>query len=95
MSITVEDVRYIAELARLAFSTDEEERLVRELNDVLGYVEKLNELDTSAVPPMSHVLDLYNVFRDDRVEERISREEALSRGPDTDEAFFRVPKVIE
>lgn len=95
MSVTREDVRYIAELARLRFSEEEEERLARELNEILNYMEKLNELDTDAVPPMSHVLDLHNVFREDQVQERISREDALSKGPDADDAFFRVPKVIE
>ena len=95
MSITTRDVRYIAELARLSFTPDEEERLARELNDVLAYMEKLNELDTSAVPPMSHVLDLYNVFREDDVRHRVDREKALRAGPDADDAYFRVPKIIE
>lgn len=95
MSISREEVRYIAELARLTFTPDEEERLAEEMNAILSYMEKLNELDTAAVPPMSHVLDLTNVFREDRVEQRISREEALRGAPDADEAYFRVPKVIE
>ena len=95
MSITTRDVRYIAELARLSFTAEEEERLARELNDVLSYMEKLNELDTSAVPPMSHVLDLYNVFREDDVRHRVEREQALQSGPDADDAYFRVPKIIE
>lgn len=95
MSITVEEVRYIAELARLRFEPEEEERLARQMSDILAYMEKLNELDTAAIPPMSHVLDLYNVFRDDAVEQRISREEALSNAPDADGEYFRVPKVIE
>lgn len=95
MSVSVNDVRYIASLARLRFEPEEEERLAREMNTILGYMEKLTELDTRAVPPMSHVLDLHNVFRADHVEKRIDRDQALACGPDTDEAYFRVPKVID
>jgi len=93
--ITVSEVRYIARLARLQFTPAEEERLAREMSEILEYMDKLNELDTEAIPPMSHVLDLVNVLREDRVEQRISREEALSNAPDADDAYFRVPKVIE
>lgn len=95
MAISVEDVRYIAELARLRFSEDEEERLAHEMSVILDYMEKLGELDTTGVPPMAHVLDLENVFREDRAEARISREEALQNAPDADGTYFRVPKVIE
>jgi aspartyl-tRNA(Asn)/glutamyl-tRNA(Gln) amidotransferase subunit C len=93
--ITVNEVRYIADLARLQFSEAEEERMARELTRILDYIEKLDELDTEDVPPMSHVLDLYDVFRKDVVEQRISHEEALKNAPDADEDYFRVPKVIE
>jgi len=93
--VTIEQVRYIASLARLRFTDEEEERLATEMNDILGYVVKLDELDTSGVQPMSHVLDLHNVFRDDVVEARISREEALKNAPDADSVYIRAPKVIE
>ncbi len=95
MSVSIEQVRYIASLARLRFTEKEEKRLAEQMNDVLGYVEKLDELDTSGVEPMSHVLDLYNVFREDVAESRISREEALKNAPDADDAYIRAPKVIE
>lgn len=95
MSVTIEEVRYIAKLARLRFSDAEEERLAKQLSAVLEYMEKLNELDTSDVPPMSHVLDLHNVARSDAVKHRISRDEALKNAPDADDAYFRVPKVID
>ena len=95
MAISVEDVRYIAGLARLSFSEEEEERLAHEMSAILDYMEQLNELDTTGVPPMAHVLDLENVFRDDRAEARISREEALQNAPDADGTYFRVPKVIK
>ena len=95
MSVTLAQVRYIATLARLRFTEEEESRLAEEMNEILGYVEKLNELDTSGVPPMSHVLDLHNVVRDDVAESRISRDEALKNAPDADSAYIRAPKVIE
>lgn len=95
MAVSVEEVRYIASLARLRFTDEEEKRLARQLSDVLDYVEKLDELDTIGVPPMSHVLDLLNVLRDDEVEQRISREDALKNAPGADDSYFRVPKVID
>lgn len=95
MSVSIEEVRYIASLARLSFTAEEEARLAEQLSKVLGYVEKLNELDTSDVSPMSHVLDLHNVFRKDVVGPRISREDGLKNAPDADGTYFRVPKVID
>ncbi len=95
MAISVEEVRYIAALARLRFSEDQEQRLAQQMSQMLDYVDKLNELDTTGVPPMSHVLDVYNVFRDDVPQQRITREDALRNAPDADNAYFRVPKVIE
>ncbi|MEX0600613.1 MAG: Asp-tRNA(Asn)/Glu-tRNA(Gln) amidotransferase subunit GatC [Rhodothermales bacterium] len=95
MAVTVDEVKYIASLARLRFTDEEERRLAGQMSEILDYVDKLNELDTSAVPPMSHVLDLYNVTRDDEVEQRITRDEALENAPDADSEYFRAPKVIE
>lgn len=95
MSVSRHDVRHVAELARLDFSEEEEKQMADELSRILGYVDKLNELDTSGVPPMSHVLDVTNVFRPDEVKERIDREDALAAGPDADGEFFRVPQVLE
>ncbi len=95
MALSVEEVRYMAGLARLRFSEEEEARLARQMSSILDYMTKLNELDTTGVPPMSHVLDLYNVFRGDDVEQRITREAALGAAPGADSDYFRVPKVIE
>lgn len=95
MAVTVKEVKYIASLARLRFTDEQERRLAGQMSEILDYVEKLNELDTSAVPPMSHVLDLYNVTRKDEVEQRITRDEALENAPDADSEYFRAPKVIE
>jgi aspartyl-tRNA(Asn)/glutamyl-tRNA(Gln) amidotransferase subunit C len=95
MSVSKDDVHYIAELARLRFTDEEEENMAEQLSGVLDYMEKLDELDTEDVPPMSHVLDITNVFRDDSPEQRISREEALGNAPDADHSYFRVPRVID
>ncbi len=95
MAISVDEVRYIASLARLRFSEEEERHLAGQMSELLDYMEKLNELDTTDVPPMSHVLDLYNVVRDDVARQRITPEEALRNAPDADADYFRVPKVIE
>ena len=69
--------------------------MAQQMSSILDYMAKLNELDTEHVPPMSHVLDLNNVFREDVVETRITREEALRNAPESDGEYFRVPKVIE
>ncbi|MBO6575349.1 MAG: Asp-tRNA(Asn)/Glu-tRNA(Gln) amidotransferase subunit GatC [Rhodothermales bacterium] len=94
MSVSIEDVRYVARLARLSFSPEEEEAMARDLSRVLDYMQKLNELDTTDVPPMAHVLDRVDVFRADRQESRISHQDALKNAPDHDGSHFRVPKVI-
>ena len=95
MALSVDDVRYIAALARLRFSEEEEHHLAEQMSEILDYMDKLNELDTTDVSPMSHVLDLYNVFREDAARQRITPEEALRNAPDADSDYFRVPKVID
>lgn len=95
MSVSRDDVRHVAQLARLDFSEEEEAQMADELSQILGYVEKLDELDTSGVPPMSHVLDVTNVFREDEVEERIDQGQALESASETDDEHFLVPQVIE
>ncbi len=95
MPVTVEEVRKVAHLARLTFSPEEEARLAEDLNRLLGYVEKLNELDTEGVPPTSHVLPMHNVFRDDAVNPSLPQDELLANAPSKWRGFFRVPKVIE
>jgi len=92
MKISVE---YIAKLARLHVSEEEKETFGVQLNGILGYVEKLNELDTKDVEPTSHVLSLSNVMRDDIRRDSLPREEALANAPDPTDKFYRVPKIIE
>ena len=94
MAITKDEVRYIARLARLEFSDEEEDILAGDLSKVLDYMAKLNEVDTSEVPPMTHVQDLAGVTRPDEEQSRTTQEEALRNAPESDGTYFRVPKVI-
>lgn len=95
MAIDKETVKHVAMLARLAMSEAELERFTEQLSAILDYVEKLNQLDTSAVEPMSHALALKNVFRPDRPATPIPQEKALENAPEAAEGFFRVPRIIE
>lgn len=95
MSVSIKEVERVATLARLEFTEDEKETFTHQLNDILSYMEKLNELDTSNVEPLSHVIELQNVFREDKVEQSPSRDEMLKNAPSKNEKFFKVPKVIK
>lgn len=94
MAVTIKDVEYVAVLARLSFSDEEKARLTDQLNEILRHMDQLNALDTSAVEPLAHVVELNNVFRDDVLHESLTREEALKNAPARTEKFFKVPKVI-
>lgn len=94
MAVTREDVVHIAELARLKFADAEIDSYTEQLNEILNYMEKLNELDTENVEPLSHPVEGNNVFREDGVKPSISTEEALKNAPEKDEQFFKVPKII-
>jgi aspartyl-tRNA(Asn)/glutamyl-tRNA(Gln) amidotransferase subunit C len=95
MSVTNEQVRPIARLARIAMSDEEIERLVPELNNILGWVEQLGEVDTDGVEPLATVIDQKMRLRDDEVTAGNIREEILANAPDAEHGFFAVPKVIE
>ncbi|NTW70904.1 MAG: Asp-tRNA(Asn)/Glu-tRNA(Gln) amidotransferase subunit GatC [Eubacteriaceae bacterium] len=95
MKLTKEDVKYVADLARLEFTNEEIDRYVHQLTDILEYEEQLNELDTSNVAPTAHVLPIHNVFREDVVTPSLDREKALMNAPEQDKGCFKVPKVIE
>ena len=94
MKITEEEIENVAELARLEVSGDEKKLLTEQMNSILDYMEKLNELDTTEVVPTSHAIDLQNAFRKDRVQESLPRNESLKNAPETNEAEFIVPRVI-
>jgi len=95
MSVTNEQVRHIARLARIAMSDDELERLLPELNNILGWVEQLGEVDTDGVEPLTAVIDQKMRLREDIVNDGNIRDEVLANAPDAQHGFFAVPKVIE
>lgn len=95
MQITKEEIEHIAVLARLCLSEEEKELFGSQLSSILGYMEKLNELDTKDIEPTSHVLSLNNVMRDDLQAASLPREDALVNAPSHTEKFYRVPKIIE
>jgi aspartyl-tRNA(Asn)/glutamyl-tRNA(Gln) amidotransferase subunit C len=111
MKVTEKDVAYVADLANLELTDEERTGMVRDLNSILEYVDRLKELDTSDVPPMAQVSDRYGVdeakqgsarfsyaSREDVPEglrKSLPHDEALANAPDADAEFFRVPKVIE
>jgi aspartyl-tRNA(Asn)/glutamyl-tRNA(Gln) amidotransferase subunit C len=111
MKVTDKDVAYVAELANLELTDEERTGMLRDLNSILEYIDRLNELDTSEVPPMAQVSDRNGVddskqgsarfayaIREDVLEglrKSLPHKEALANAPDADEDFFRVPKVIE
>ena len=94
MAITIAEVQHIAKLAKLSFSAEELEKMARELDAIVGYMEQLNELDVENVPPTSHVLDLSNVFREDEAQPALPVEEVLRNAPARKQSYFSVPKVI-
>ena len=93
--ITRKEVEHVARLARLELSEDEKETMTRQLDSILGCNEKLNELDISQVEPTSHVIPMVNVMREDEVRPSLSPDDALANAPDREDAFFRVPRIIE
>lgn len=95
MSVTPEQVRHIANLARIAMSEEELERFVPELNNILGWVEQLGEVDTEGVEPLATVIEQKLRLRDDKVTDGDCRDEILANAPDAEHGFFAVPKVIE
>ena len=94
MAVTKKDVEKIAELARLKFTDEELENFTPQMNEILSYMDKLNELDTENVKPLSHPVEQTNVFREDELKTSISTEDALKNAPAKDDHHFRVPKVI-
>ena len=89
------DVKYVAHLARLALTPDEEKKLGAQLGHILGYIEKLRELDVTNVEPTAHAVPMVNVTRDDEIRESLSHEDALRNAPKQAGGLFVVPKVVE
>jgi len=94
VALTRDEVLHVADLARLSLVPEEIEVVTRQLNDILAYVEKLQELDTEGVEPLAHVIPVFNVFREDAVAGGLDREAALSNAPAREEGAFVVPRII-
>ena len=94
MNVNDELIDKIANLARLEFNSEEKEDIKKDLQQMIGFIDKLNELDTTGVEPLLHMSENINVLREDEVGGTISREEAFRNAPLHDEQFFKVPKVI-
>jgi aspartyl-tRNA(Asn)/glutamyl-tRNA(Gln) amidotransferase subunit C len=95
MSISKEQVDHVAKLARLTLSEEEKTQFTSQLNDILQFAEKLNELDTDQVEPTSHIYPVVNVMREDETKPSLDRGKALLNAPDQRDGLFRVPAVFE
>ena len=95
MNIDSDTVDKIAHLARLELAADEKEEMIADMNKILGFMAKLNEIDTTGVEPLVYMSDEVNVFRNDVVKQDITTEEALQNAPKHDDKYFLVAKVIE
>jgi aspartyl-tRNA(Asn)/glutamyl-tRNA(Gln) amidotransferase subunit C len=95
VSISSKEVEYVANLARLEVTDIEKEKFTAQLNNILLYIDKLNELDTQGVEPMSHAIAITNAFREDKILDSIGTDVSLANAPDSRGEFFRVPKVID
>lgn len=93
--ISKDQVKHVANLARLSLSEEEADMFTDHLSSIIEYAEQLNELDTENVEPTTHVLDLKNVLRKDEPKEWISKEEALINAPDKQDGYFRVPSILD
>lgn len=95
MKISQEEARHVALLARLALSPQEEEAFTDQLDEILTYIEKLGELNTNAVEPTAHAVEVPTPLREDQVRNQADVEALLRNAPERDGAFFKVPKIIE
>lgn len=93
-TISEHDVRHAAKLSRLAITDDEASHFTGQLAAILGYIQKLNELDVEGVKPMPHALDQHNIFREDTPRPGMDNAAALANAPDREGPFFKVPKVL-
>jgi aspartyl-tRNA(Asn)/glutamyl-tRNA(Gln) amidotransferase subunit C len=89
------DVKYVAHLARIALTPDEEKKLAAQLGGILGYIEKLKELDVTGVEPTAHAVPLVNITRPDEIRSSLPHDEALRNAPKQANGLFIVPKIVE
>lgn len=95
MKITREQIEHVANLARLSLTEEEKEKLTREMVEIIGFADKLNELDTGGIEPTAHAIPIVNVFRKDETAPSYDRDNILANAPSQDEGCFKVPKIVE
>ena len=95
MKLNRKDVEHVALLSRLELSEQELDKFTGQLDAILEYIDVLNQVDTSAVEPLAHVLEIRNVMRSDELQPSLPREAALQNAPDAEDGFFKVPKIVE
>lgn len=95
MSTDIQTIKKLAHLARLEFNEEKEQEMLQDLNKILDWMDKLRELDTEQVEPLTHMTEEVNVLREDVAMNTVTHEEALLNAPKKDSDYFRVPKVLE
>ena len=95
MQITTDLIKYLEKLARITLSEDEEKKVGNELQDILTYIDMLNELDTDGVEAMSHCFPVTNVMREDEVAPSMSPDEIVANAPESQDGYFVVPKTVD
>ncbi len=95
VKITKEQVEHVAKLARLNLTEAEKERLTGEMENIIAFADKLNELDTSGIEPTAHVIPMQNVFREDVVKPSFDREKILANAPSQEDGCYKVPKIVD
>lgn len=95
MKITSDQVEHVANLARLNLTEEEKIKFTKEMKEIIGFANKLNELDTKGIEPSAHVIPMNNVFREDKVEPSYDREKIISNAPTSENGCFKVPKIVE
>lgn len=95
MGIYIQDVEYIAKLARLDLSSEGKECYKKQLNTILKYAEKLNQLNTNDIPPTTHVVPLWNVMRKDEVRPSLAIEKIMANAPEEQQGQFKVPAILD
>ena len=91
--ITIQDVEHVAKLDRLEITDEEKVKFSKQLGDVLKYVEQMNEVDTTNVEPLSHVVDFNNFMREDEISYDCTKEQLMMNAPEEENGFFKVPKI--
>ena len=95
MQITPDLIKYLEKLARITLSEDDEKKVGNELQDILTYIDMLNELDTDGVEAMSHCFPVTNVMREDEVAPSMSPDEIVANAPESQDGYFVVPKTVD